>query len=65
MSGTKCPYAVQAEYWRRRTTRTEKNGETHVEYGNDVEGTAFCDTDSNDPLGSSPWNMRVSCGSIL
>lgn len=32
---------------------------SYVEYGNDVEGTAFCDKDSDDPLGRSAWNMRV------
>ena len=53
--------AAQAEYWRRRGNSDKENhGVTHVEYGNDVEGTAFCDPHSDDPLGRSPWNMRVS-----
>ena len=31
-----------------------------VEYGNDVEGTAFCSPDAEDPLGSSSWNLQAS-----
>ena len=31
-----------------------------IEYGNDVEGTAFCSADANDPLGSSSWNLQAS-----
>ena len=51
---------MQAEYWRRRGNSDKENGGvSYVEYGNDVEGTAFCDKDSDDPLGRSAWNMRV------
>ena len=30
-----------------------------IEYGNDVEGTAFCSADADDPLGSSGWNLEA------
>lgn len=43
---------AQAEYWRVRG----EGGDAFVEYGNDVEGSAFC---GRDPLGSTPWNMQV------
>ena len=47
---------LQAEYWR---SRTERDG-AFVEYGNDVEGSAFS---IRDPLGSTRWNLQVSgCG---
>ena len=55
LTGCFCP--LQAEYWRRRKHRA--TDVTHVQYGNDVEGTAFASPDSQDPLGSGPWNMRV------
>jgi hypothetical protein len=54
---------MQAEYWRRRKHRTTDI--THVQYGTDVEGTAFASPDSQDPLGSSPWNMRVRTALIV
>ena len=44
--------AFQAEYWR---SRTERDG-AFVEYGNDVEGSAFS---LRDPLGSTRWNLQV------
>ena len=44
---------LQAEYWR---SRTERDG-AFVEYGNDVEGSAFS---IRDPLGSTRWNLQVS-----
>ena len=51
---------MQAGYWTRRGNSDKENsGVCHIEYGNDVEGTAFCNTESDDPLGRSPWNMRV------
>lgn len=50
---------MQAEYWRRRESTEHKVA--YVQYGNDVEGTAFCDHGSEDPLGKSDWNMRVRC----
>jgi JmjC domain, hydroxylase len=43
---------LQAEYWR---SRTERDG-AFVEYGNDVEGSAFS---VRDPLGSTRWNLQV------
>ena len=43
---------MQAEYWR---SRTERDG-AFVEYGNDVEGSAFS---IRDPLGSTRWNLQV------
>lgn len=46
------PCQMQAEYWR---SRTERDG-AFVEYGNDVEGSAFS---SRDPLGSTRWNLQV------
>lgn len=30
-----------------------------IEYGNDVEGTAFCPPSDDDPLGSSSWNLQA------
>ena len=48
---------MQAEYWRRRVSTENKIA--YVQYGNDVEGTAFCDHGSEDPLGRTDWNMRV------
>ena len=57
MNAQRC---AQAEYWRRRGSSDKENhGVSYVEYGNDVEGTAFCDVNSEDPLGRSSWNMRV------
>ena len=50
---------MQAEYWRRRVSTENKIA--YVQYGNDVEGTAFCDHSSEDPLGRTDWNMRVRC----
>lgn len=47
---------LQAEYWR---SRTERDG-AFVEYGNDVEGSAFS---IRDPLGSTRWNLQVGCDS--
>lgn len=44
--------SLQAEYWRARAEASD----AFVEYGNDVEGSAFCD---RDPLGSTPWNMQA------
>ena len=38
-----------------------ENKIAYVQYGNDVEGTAFCDHGSEDPLGRTDWNMRVRC----
>lgn len=45
----------QADYWR----QVSSNDNPVVEYGNDVEGTAFCTPDQQDPLGSSSWNLQV------
>ena len=30
-----------------------------IEYGNDVEGSAFCPVDAEDPLGSTGWNLQA------
>ena len=46
----------QAEYWREQL---RGKGEEWVDYGNDVEGTAFADC-GNDPLSNSAWNLNVS-----
>lgn len=46
---------AEALYWKEREGRPGR--ECTVEYGNDVEGTAFC---PGDPLGSSNWNLNVS-----
>ncbi|CAK0750013.1 hypothetical protein CVIRNUC_001956 [Coccomyxa viridis] len=50
-------HMAEAEYWRRRVSTENKIA--YVQYGNDVEGTAFCDHGSEDPLGRTDWNMRV------
>lgn len=47
----------QADYWR----QVSSPDNPVVEYGNDVEGTAFCAPDQQDPLGSSSWNLQVLC----
>ena len=46
---------VQADYWRQMLG----SDNPLVEYGNDVEGTAFCSADADDPLGSSSWNLQA------
>ncbi len=45
----------QTEYWRAR----KQHDGTFVEYGNDVEGSAFSARNSRDPLGSSRWNLQA------
>lgn len=47
--------SLQADYWRQMLG----SDNPLIEYGNDVEGTAFCSADSNDPLGSSSWNLQA------
>jgi hypothetical protein len=47
---------VQLEYWRQRKIATDLT----VEYGNDVEGTAFCAQHDGDRLGDSDWNLQAS-----
>ncbi len=47
---------LQADYWRQMCG----NDNPVVEYGNDVEGTAFCPPDAEDPLGSTGWNLQAS-----
>ena len=47
----------QAEYWRER----ESGGGALVEYGNDVEGSAFY---PDDDLGRSAWNLNVRRGAL-
>ena len=47
---------LQADYWRQMCG----NDNPMVEYGNDVEGTAFCLPDAEDPLGSTGWNLQAS-----
>lgn len=46
---------VEADYWRQMCS----GDNPVVEYGNDVEGTAFCPPDADDPLGSTGWNLQV------
>jgi histone demethylase JARID1 len=46
----------QLEYWRQRLHGGEVE---EVEYGNDVEGTAFSSHKDGDALGRSDWNMQV------
>lgn len=54
--------ARQTEYWRAR----KQHDGTFVEYGNDVEGSAFSARNSRDPLGSSRWNLQArSAGAIV
>ena len=48
---------MQEAYWR----QYEQPNPLVVEYGNDVEGTAFADPSSRDPLAGSPWNLQVLC----
>lgn len=52
---------LQADYWRQMLG----SDNPLIEYGNDVEGTAFCSADSNDPLGSSSWNLQASQSCIM
>ena len=47
---------LQEAYWRHHAAA--KAG-VEVEYGNDVEGTAFAPRDLACPLGSSAWNLAV------
>lgn len=49
-----CP---QEAYWRHHAAAKSKL--RPVEYGNDVEGTAFAEPDMACPLGSSAWNLAV------
>lgn len=46
---------MQAEYWRQR----KNSAEQVVEYGNDVEGTAFDSRNDGDPLSETDWNLQV------
>ncbi len=48
------PPSPQEDYWRERSSGTGIS----VEYGNDVEGTAF---DPGDRLGGTGWNLNVRC----
>lgn len=50
-------YPPQAAYWKRRAGKDKKAA--YVEYGNDVEGTAFSKDKARDPLAKTDWNMRV------
>lgn len=45
---------VEAAYWKERGATGQPS---IIEYGNDVEGTAF---HPDDPLGSTAWNLNVS-----
>jgi hypothetical protein len=56
MAGTLPTPTVEAEYWRERAAAPGGGG-LLVEYGNDVEGTAF---HPGDPLGETSWNLNVS-----
>lgn len=46
---------MQCEYWRQRNITSDLT----VEYGNDVEGTAFCSPGEGDPLGDTDWNLQA------
>ena len=46
---------LQAAYW----WQFDHGEALTVEYGNDVEGTAFAAPDSADPLGKTKWNLQV------
>ena len=46
---------LQAAYW----WQFDHGEALTVEYGNDVEGTAFAAPDSGDPLGKTKWNLQV------
>lgn len=52
---------MQAEYWQEMTGKFTKQADW-VEYGNDIEGTAFEDQSAGavDPVSRSFWNLRVS-----
>lgn len=55
--GTTMPLPVsfiEASYW----TERENGDSMYVQYGNDLEGTGFFDTD---PLGQTSWNLNVGC----
>lgn len=54
--GTPWRLPQQAAYWRERATCRE---DKFVEYGNDVEGTAFSTSDVPCPLAATDWNLQV------
>ncbi|KAK9842710.1 hypothetical protein WJX74_001062 [Apatococcus lobatus] len=49
------PRLVETEYWRAASTSEP----TQVSYGTDVEGSAFCQPHTGDPMGSSRWNLQT------
>lgn len=49
------PSTVEALYWAERASSTGPS--TYVEYGNDLDGSAF---HPDDPLGATDWNLNVS-----
>ncbi|GMH37089.1 hypothetical protein BSKO_04962 [Bryopsis sp. KO-2023] len=49
---------VEAEYWRQRTCENLKP--MYVEYGNDLEGTAFCKgLEGKYTVGDTKWNLSM------
>jgi hypothetical protein len=49
---------VESMYWREKDSKVTRLGkECTVEYGNDIEGSAF---HPQDPLGQTQWNLNVS-----
>ena len=46
---------LQTEYWRAASTAEP----IQVSYGTDVEGSAFCQPHTGDPMGSSRWNLQA------
>jgi len=49
--------AVESMYWREKDSKITRCGkECTIEYGNDIEGSAF---HPQDPLGQSNWNLNV------
>ncbi|KAK9817663.1 hypothetical protein WJX72_000349 [[Myrmecia] bisecta] len=56
-SGTLPTRQVERDYWRHMYALGDQP--LTVEYGNDVEGTAFCSPESGDPLAQTAWNLQV------
>jgi len=57
-TGVLPPRMVEVEYWRQREMPPVNGKYDWVDYGNDVEGSAFTDH-ASDPLGSTKWNLKV------
>lgn len=55
ISGCLPPAYVEKEFWKEMTLA--KTG--MVEYGINIDGSAFSSTFTDDPLGCSKWNFKV------